>query len=79
MGREGQPFAGATHCTVLHCIKEQKTQIKTKGKQQAQAHLLATSAAHFNPSHITLAFTSLVSTEKTDLQLAGSVPLYLHI
>jgi hypothetical protein len=36
MGR-GQPFAGATYCTVLHCcIKEQKTQIKTRGKQQAQ-------------------------------------------
>jgi hypothetical protein len=52
---EWAPFAGATHCTVLHCIEEQqKTQIKTRGKQQSSSSF---AAAHFNPSHITLAFT----------------------
>ncbi len=36
--RRGSLLQGPPTVLVLHCIKEQKTQIKTRGKQQAQAH-----------------------------------------
>jgi hypothetical protein len=38
----GSLLPGATHCTVLHCTasRKQKTDIKTRGKQQSSSSLL---------------------------------------
>jgi hypothetical protein len=60
---KGQPFAGATHCTVLHCSasRKQKTHIKTRGKQQSSKLIAAaTPACSFQSiSYNTAIFTHL--------------------